>query len=272
MLLEYFKQYIKITRGVTDKSVGHYITGLNTINSLLAKYDYPIKNVFEVKSVEDLDGILLFLTNNEEFKKKDSVGHNMYSVAFKHFYRFASEDKEFFSNNIANMDILVAKPQKITTTSTAWKRNQILIAQAIDGAHHLCEHNREHLTFTAKSTGKTYMEGHHLIPLKYQSEFTCGIDVYLFTHGIAPSVISQTRKYFQGGKSIPLPLKIVRHYGNCDISLLATEILGLSKMNWNSFNLYSKLPCTIESSNEIARIGWLLSQFEGTLYDYRFFM
>lgn len=96
--------------------------------------------------------------------------------------------------------------------------------------------------------------------------------MYLFTHGIAPSVISQTRKYFQGGKSIPLPLKIVRHYGNCDISLLATEILGLSKMNWNSFNLYSKLPCTIESSNEIARIGWLLSQFEGTLYDYRFFM
>ena len=96
--------------------------------------------------------------------------------------------------------------------------------------------------------------------------------MYLFTHGIAPSVISQNRKYFQGGKSIPLPLKIVRHYGTCDISLLATEILGLSKMNWNSFNLYSKLPCTIESSNEIARIGWLLSQFEGTLYDYRFFM
>ncbi len=95
---------------------------------------------------------------------------------------------------------------------------------------------------------------------------------YLFTHGIAPSVRSQNRKYFQGGKSIPLPLKVVRHYGTCDISLLATEILGLSKMNWNSFNLYSKLPCTIESSNEIARIGWLLSQFEGTLYDYRFFM
>lgn len=178
MLLEYFKQYIKVSRGVTDKSVGHYITGINTINSLLVKYEYPIKNVFEVDSLEDLDGILMFLSNNEEFKRKDSVGHHMYSVAFKHFYRFASEDKEFFSNNIANMDILVAKPQKITTTSTAWKRNQILITQAIDGAHHLCEHNREHLTFTAKSTGKAYMEGHHLIPLKYQSEFTCGIDVY----------------------------------------------------------------------------------------------
>lgn len=96
--------------------------------------------------------------------------------------------------------------------------------------------------------------------------------MYLFTHGIAPSVISPNRRYFQGGKSVPLPLKVVKYYGSGDMVQIATEILGLSKMNWNSFGLYSKLPCTIESSNEIARIGWLLSQFEGTLYDYRFFM
>lgn len=178
MLLEHFKQYIKITRGVTDKSVGHYITGLNTINSLLAKYDYPIKNVFEVKSVEDLDGILLFLTNNEEFKKKDSVGHNMYSVAFKHFYSFATEDTAFFDKNIETMDVVVSIPKQSTAVSTRWARNQILISQAIEGAHHMCEHNHEHLTFTAKSTGKAYMEGHHLIPLKYQNQFNCGIDVY----------------------------------------------------------------------------------------------
>lgn len=96
--------------------------------------------------------------------------------------------------------------------------------------------------------------------------------MYLYTHGIAPSVIDPNRKFIQGGKSIPLPLKVVRHYGTSDMSQISTEILGLSKMNWNSFNLYSKLPCTIESSNEIARVGWLLSQCEGTLYEYRFFM
>lgn len=96
--------------------------------------------------------------------------------------------------------------------------------------------------------------------------------LYLYTHGIAPSVVAQNRRYFQGGKSLPLPLKIVQHYGSGDIAQIATEILGLCKMNWNSFGLYSKLPCTIESSNEIARIGWLLSQYEGTLYDYRYFM
>ena len=43
-------------------------------------------------------------------------------------------------------------------------------------------------------------------------------------------------------------------------------------MNWNSLDLYSKLPSTIDSSNQIARIGKLLSRFEGKSYDYRLFI
>lgn len=49
---------------------------------------------------------------------------------------------------------------------------------------------------------------------------------------------------------------------------IISEILGLSKMNWNSFGLYTKMPCTIESSNQIARIGWLLSNYEGQLMNF----
>mgnify|MGYP001240476736 CR=1 FL=1 len=96
--------------------------------------------------------------------------------------------------------------------------------------------------------------------------------MYLYTHGIAPSVRNPNYRYIQGGKTIPQPLKIVKHHGNGTMPQIATEILGLSKMNWNSFGLYSKLPCTIDSSNEIARIGRLLSQYEGVIYDYRYFM
>lgn len=96
--------------------------------------------------------------------------------------------------------------------------------------------------------------------------------MYLYTHGISPSVKSPGRRYIQGGKAVPIPLKIVQHYGSSNMAQIATEVLGLSRMNWNSFNLYSKLPCTIESSNQIARIGWLLSHYEGALYDYRYFM
>ncbi len=95
---------------------------------------------------------------------------------------------------------------------------------------------------------------------------------YLYTHGIVPSVYSQNRRYIQGGTNIPAPLKIVKHYGKGDLSQIAAEILGLSKMNWNSFGLYAKLPCTVQSANSIAKVGWLLPKYEGMVYDYRNFM
>ena len=53
----------------------------------------------------------------------------------------------------------------------------------------------------------------------------------LYTHGIAPSVENPNFKYIQGGKTVPIPLKVVKHYGSGDMAQIATEILGLSKMN-----------------------------------------
>jgi argonaute-like protein implicated in RNA metabolism and viral defense len=43
-------------------------------------------------------------------------------------------------------------------------------------------------------------------------------------------------------------------------------------MNWNTFDLYARLPATIHSSNEIARIGKLLQRFERESFDYRLFI
>lgn len=94
----------------------------------------------------------------------------------------------------------------------------------------------------------------------------------LWTHGIVPSVRQPNYKFYLGGRSIPAPIKIIKHYGESNINTIATEILGLTKMNWNSLDLYSKLPSTIDSSNQIARIGKLLARFEGKSYDYRLFI
>jgi len=49
--------------------------------------------------------------------------------------------------------------------------------------------------------------------------------------------------------------------GESDLQTVVQELLGFSKMNWNTFDLYTKLPATVHSSNEIARIGFLLQQF-----------
>lgn len=48
----------------------------------------------------------------------------------------------------------------------------------MEAAGYKCEINSEHTTFTAKSTGHPYMEGHHVVPLKFQNKFSKNLDIY----------------------------------------------------------------------------------------------
>ena len=93
----------------------------------------------------------------------------------------------------------------------------------------------------------------------------------LWTHGVEPS-IRDNRRYYPGGRCIPSPLKITKYYGKGDLATIASEIIGFTKMNWNSFNLYTKLPATIDTSNTLAQVGNLLHQYNGATYDYRYFI
>jgi site-specific recombinase XerD len=89
MNLEHFKAYIKDVRGVSESTARHYETALYTINALLEKYQFEISSLFHTTDIDELDRVKEFLDQNQEFQTKDSVGHRMYSVAFKHYYRFA---------------------------------------------------------------------------------------------------------------------------------------------------------------------------------------
>ncbi len=93
----------------------------------------------------------------------------------------------------------------------------------------------------------------------------------VWVHG-ATSAINPQRRYFQGRRRIPAPIVLRRHMGELDLQTVARELLGLSKMNWNTFDLYTKLPATVHSSNEIARIGSLLQRFGPQSYDFRLFI
>jgi hypothetical protein len=91
----------------------------------------------------------------------------------------------------------------------------------------------------------------------------------LWVHGHAPSVQNERFKYYQGKRRIPAPLLIKRYRGDSDLDLVSREILGLSKMNWNHFDYYSRLPATLDSASAIARVGTYLSHYGPAPYDYR---
>ncbi len=185
MLIQFFQQYLR-AKGLAERTIGHYVTGINTINTLLEKYEFPIRNVFAARDKTELDCIANFLNTNKEFVTKNTVGHNMYSVSFHHFCDFAYADHDFFETHIEDMDIVVNKPKIITTAQSTWKRNQILIAHSIEGANYMCEHNHTHTTFISKATGKAYMEGHHLIPLRFQEHFDNSLDIYANIVSLCP--------------------------------------------------------------------------------------
>ena len=94
----------------------------------------------------------------------------------------------------------------------------------------------------------------------------------LWVHGGTKEVHEKGRTYFQGKSRIPVPLRITRFMGHTPLTQIASEVLGLSKMDWNSFDLYSQMPATLESSGAIAAIGQHLSRFGPEMYDYRLFM
>ena len=91
----------------------------------------------------------------------------------------------------------------------------------------------------------------------------------LWVHGVTPNAINPNWKYYQGKRRIPTPLLIRRYLGQSDVVQVATEILGLSKMNWNTFDYYSRLPATLDSASAIAKVGTYLSGFGSAPYDYR---
>ena len=99
-------------------------------------------------------------------------------------------------------------------------------------------------------------------------------EALVWVHGDVPGVSSTYRgeHYYQGKSRIPAPLRITRFAGSATLEELASDLLGLSKMDWNSFDLYGKIPVQLTSPTRIARVAKLLGDLRLEDRDYRLFM
>ena len=88
----------------------------------------------------------------------------------------------------------------------------------------------------------------------------------LFTRGFVPYLGEYP------GMRVPRPLEIVEHFGSASMSQLATEILALTKMDWNSAIFAGKEPITTAFSEDV---GHILAEFPAGAEprpQYRFYM
>lgn len=98
-----------------------------------------------------------------------------------------------------------------------------------------------------------------------------GTSALVWVAGNAPEV-STRGDYYQGKKSIPKPLQLIRHAGRGALELIAHEALALTKMDWNNDALYDPVPVSIRYSQRLARTIANVPDLPGNVYPYRLFM
>lgn len=96
-------------------------------------------------------------------------------------------------------------------------------------------------------------------------------EALLWMHGDVQGVAGQA-SYFQGGRSTPRPVRLVRHAGHGGWEDTAQSMLALSKMNWNNDALYDPLPVTLGYAQVLARVVKRMQGLGSTPYQFRFFM
>ena len=99
-----------------------------------------------------------------------------------------------------------------------------------------------------------------------------GTKALLWVAGNAPTAALRRQAYYQGGKSIPSPVMLTRHMGQGPLELIASEILALSKMDWNNDALYGHDPVTIRYSRRLAGIIANVPSLPRKEFPYRLFM
>lgn len=93
----------------------------------------------------------------------------------------------------------------------------------------------------------------------------------LWMHGDVAGV-TERGSYFQGSRSTPRPIRLVRHAGHGPWDDAARSALALSKMNWNNDALYDPLPVTMSYAHVLARVVKRMPGLGSAPYQFRFFM
>jgi hypothetical protein len=88
----------------------------------------------------------------------------------------------------------------------------------------------------------------------------------VFTVGYVP--------YFRlyPGMRIPNPIEIIEHHGHSSTEQICSEIMGLTKINWNSYTFASSDPITILFARTVGRILTELPEGVAPQTKYRFYM
>lgn len=183
-----FALYLTAIRELRPTTAEHYQESLRKINEFLQKRgDDLYQSVYDIDSYAELQRIERLLKEDPEFHELDERGNRMYSAGLHRYMEFAKGvGFTRTSDALALIDHPCPVPEQTTVRSTVFARDRIIVRQVLAAEHYQCESNPDHHTFISQSHRTPYMEGHHLIPLRDQTEFSTSLDVYANIVSLCP--------------------------------------------------------------------------------------
>lgn len=88
----------------------------------------------------------------------------------------------------------------------------------------------------------------------------------IYTGGYVPYL----KSYY--GPRVPRPLEITDHHGDTPLKELATEIIALTRLDWNTTRFNLSIPITLKFARRVGRILGSFSEKEKIQHQYRFYM
>ncbi len=98
-----------------------------------------------------------------------------------------------------------------------------------------------------------------------------GTETLLWTQGDAPGPVGGSH-FFKEGKGIPSPLLVRRYAGHGGWDQSCSEVLALTKMDWNTDSLYDRLPVTIGFAQTLARVIKRMDRLGSAVFPFRLFI
>lgn len=172
---------------LTESSVSHYGNeAMRLINDKLKSHYGDDFSIYEIDDIEELKRIKEFLFNEQGFYELNKRGNQMYSAGMNRYIEFAEgalfRGKQDIIKTLDYAEKLEYLPtyakeskQHLITTPD---RNRIKIIQSEQACNYTCQVDSSHKTFIVNRTDHQYMEGHHIIPLNEQKNFTYNLDCY----------------------------------------------------------------------------------------------
>lgn len=173
----------------------YYAGKVGTSESINSVY-VEVNDFFKIDTNKMKDAIIENGSKVLEVKNRSPFFYVNLSEEFENYLSIFLRDDNFdlyneeisFQKNVERLvipkdelriqDVARDKPKRIRNgSSISYKRNEKTAKKAIVAAQYQCEVNSTHQFFISRITGKNYVEGHHLIPMEFQSEISTSIDV-----------------------------------------------------------------------------------------------